>query len=100
MKRLLFILPVLLLSVITFAQQINDANAEPREAKNFHAIKVSNAFDVYLTQGNEEAVAVSANDDEVKQHIIVEVDGGVLIIRLEGEKKFWKSWKGNKKLKA
>ena len=83
-----------------FAQQINDPNAEVREAKNFHALKVSNSFDVYLTQGSEEAVAVSANDDEVKQHIRVEVDGGVLIIWVEGEKKFWKSWKGNKKLKA
>lgn len=100
MKKILITLSVLFFCSVVFAQQINDANAEPREAKNFHALKVSNAFDVYLTQGTEEAVAVSANDDEVKQHIVVEVDGGVLIIRLEGEKKFWKSWKGNKKLKA
>ena len=100
MKKVILGLAGFLFSVAVFAQQINDANAEPREAKNFHAIKVSNAFDVYLTQGNEEAVAVSANDDEIKQHIVVEVDGGVLIIRIEGEKKFWKTWKGNKKLKA
>ncbi|MBS1574278.1 MAG: DUF2807 domain-containing protein [Bacteroidetes bacterium] len=100
MKKIISIIAAVLFCTTIFAQQINDANAEPREAKNFHAIKVSNAFDVYLTQGTEEAVAVSANDDEVKQHIIVEVDGGVLIIRLEGEKKFWKSFKGNKKLKA
>ena len=100
MKRLFSIVSFLMLSGLAFAQQINDPNAEAREAKNFHAIKVSNAFDVFLTQGTEEAVAVSATEDEIKQHIVVGVDGGVLIIRLEAEKKFWKTWKGNKKLKA
>jgi len=100
MKKISIVLIALLSCTAIFAQEINDPNAEIREAKNFHALKVSNAFDVYLTQGSEEAVAVSANDDEVKQHIRVDVDGGVLLIWLEGEKKFWKSWKGNKKLKA
>src|ERR1700754_4318038 len=100
MKKIITVLSLLFFCASIFAQQINDANAEPRDAKNFHALKVSNAFDVYLTQGNEEAVAISATDDEIKKHIIVEVDGGALIIRLEGEKKFWKTWKGNKKLKA
>lgn len=100
MKKLISIVTVLLFCTAVFAQQINDANAELREAKNFQALKVSNAFDVYLTQGEEEAVAVSSSDAEVRQHIVVEVDGGVLIIRVEGEKKFWKSMKGNKKLKA
>ncbi|MEJ0105795.1 MAG: head GIN domain-containing protein [Bacteroidota bacterium] len=55
---------------------------------------------MFLTQGSEEAVAVSATEDEIKQHIVVEVDGGVLIIRAGSRKKFWKTWKGNKKLKA
>ncbi len=100
MKKLILILPVLLLCMAAFSQQINDPNAEMREAKNFHAIKVSNAFDVYLTQGNEEAVAVSAYDEEAKKHIRVEVDGGVLIVSFDADKKFWKQWKGNKKLKA
>lgn len=100
MKKIISALVVIFLCKASFAQQINDANAEPREAKNFHALKVSHAFDVYLTQGSEEAVAVSASEDEIKKHIVVEVDGGVLIVRLEGENKFWKSWKGNKKLKA
>ncbi|MGC4036533.1 MAG: head GIN domain-containing protein [Chitinophagaceae bacterium] len=100
MKKIIIAVAMLFFCTAIFAQQINDENAEPREAKNFHALKVSNAFDVYLTQGTEEAVAVSANDAEIKQHIVVEVDGGVLIIRIEAEKKFWKAWKGNKKLKA
>jgi hypothetical protein len=97
---LFFILAVSFLGTASFAQQINDPNAEIREAKNFHAIKVSHAFDVYLSQSNEEAVAVSASDDEAKQHIKVDVDGGVLIISFDADSKFWKKWKGNKKLKA
>jgi hypothetical protein len=100
MKRIIITLVSIVFCSAIFAQQINDPNAEVREAKNFHAIKVSHAFDVYLTQGNEEAVAVSAADDDAKQHIKVEVDGGVLIISFDADKKFWKAWKGNKKLKA
>jgi len=100
MNKIIFIIAALITSTAIFAQQINDPNAEVREAKNFHAIKVSNAFDVYLTQSNEEAVAVSAADEEARQHIRVEVDGGVLLISFDTDKKFWKSWKGNKKLKA
>ena len=100
MKKIVFTLAAFLLCSAIFAQQINDPNAEIREAKNFHAIKVSHAFDVYLTQSNEEAVAVSAADDDAKQHIKVEVDGGVLLIWFDADKKFWKAWKGNKKLKA
>ncbi|MES1216686.1 MAG: head GIN domain-containing protein, partial [Bacteroidota bacterium] len=100
MKKIVFTLLALCCGAVIFAQQINDPNAEIREAKNFHAIKVSHAFDVYLTQSNEEAVAVSAADDEAKQHIKVQVDGGVLIISFDADKQFWKAWKGNKKLKA
>jgi len=65
MKKLLFTLTVFVLSVSAHAQlTINDPNAEVREAKNFHAISVSNAFDVFIAQGSEEAVAVSALDQK------------------------------------
>ena len=102
MKKLLFILSVFVLSVSVHAQlTINDPNAEVREAKNFHAISVSNAFDVFIAQGNEEAVAVSASDQKYRDEIKVEVDNGVLKIGLKNEGKFWKGWDGNKmKLKA
>ena len=93
---------VLVLSTALHAQlTINDPNAEVREAKNFHAISVSNAFDVFISQGNEEAVAVSASEQKYKDEIKVEVDNGVLKIGLKNEGKFWKGWDGNKmKLKA
>src|SRR5881394_731534 len=102
MKKLLFILSVFVLSVSVHGQlTINDPNAEKREAKNFHAISISNAFDVFISQGNEETVAVSASEEKYKQDIRVEVKDGVLKIWLEREGKFWKGWNGDKmKLKA
>ncbi len=82
-----------------FAQKtINDPNAELREAKNFNGINVSSAFTVYLSQGNEEAVAVSSSDDETLKRIKVEVKDGILHVGLE--KGSWKWTRGNKKLKA
>lgn len=102
MKKILFMLTVLVLGGSLHAQlTINDPNAEVREAKNFHAISVSNAFDVFISQGTEEAVAVSATEQKYKDEIKVEVDNGVLRIGLKNEGKFWKGWNGDKmKLKA
>ncbi|MGZ8558438.1 MAG: GIN domain-containing protein, partial [Chitinophagaceae bacterium] len=85
-------LPFLLLITFTitiFAQKtINDPNVERREAKNFQAIELSSAFDVYLTQSNEESVAVSASETQYRENIKVEVRGGVLIIRYDGKGKW------------
>jgi hypothetical protein len=100
MKRILF--PILLIGfqLVAFSQKtISDPNAEVREAKNFHAIELSNAFDVYLTQSNEESVAVSAAETKFRDNIIVEVKSGVLIVRYDSKDK-WKWNTGNKKLKA
>lgn len=79
------------------AQTVNDPNAEVREAKNFHAIVLSSAFDVYLSQGNEEAVAVSASEQKYKERITVEVKNGVLYVGYD-YKGPWGN--GNHKLKA
>jgi hypothetical protein len=101
MKKILLILISLLSLKGIIAQQVNDPNAEVREAKDFHAIEISNAFDLYLDQGNDEAVAVSASDEKFKENIKVEVANGVLRIWFDGDKKFWKGWNSNKmKLKA
>ena len=81
------------------AQTINDANAQVRNVKGFHAIHVSNAIDLYLSQSNEEAVAVSANEVKYRDKIVTVVENGVLKIYLE--KDSWKFFSnGNKKLKA
>lgn len=99
MKSLLYAVGCMLMTLGTTAQKtINDPNAEVRAASNFHGISISNAFNVYLTQGSEEAVAVSAADPKYRDLITVEVKSGILVIGLK--KDGWKWIKGNKKLKA
>ena len=100
MKKLMIAAAGVLFSIGLFAQKINDPNAELRQAKNFHAIKLSCAFDVYITQANEESVAVSASETKYRDQIEVKVEGGVLVI---GVKKngLMKKWNDGKwKLKA
>lgn len=77
---------------------INDPNAEVRNVKNFHAIKVSNAINLYLTQSGEEAVAVSARDTKYRDRIRTEVNDGVLHIWYDNDR--WKWGSDNKNLKA
>ena len=99
MKRVFNLVIGLIAVTSLFAQKtINDPNAEVREAKNYHGISISNAFDVYLTQGNEEAVAVSASETKYRDLIVVEVKNGILNIGLKNNS--WKIMRGNKKLKA
>ena len=97
MKKMQVMLMAMLVSAVLFAQKtINDPNAEPRNLSGFHAIKISNAFNVYISQGNEDAVAISASKAEYKAKIITKVENGVLIIRFDEDKNFWKGWNGDK----
>lgn len=98
MKKLSVLLIVLFTGVSLYAQQINDPNAEVRPAKDYHGISVSNAFDVYISQGNEETVAVSATETKYRDKIKVEVKNGILYVSYDSDGKSWNT--GNKKLKA
>jgi len=98
MKKLSLLFMSLLMAAGLYAQQVNDPNAEIREAKNFHGIHLSSAMDVYITQSNEEAVAVSASETKFREHIVVEVKDGILYIGYDNKGLRWGS--GNKKLKA
>ena len=104
MKKILFAL-LFLVGFVVNAQEnksiVYDENAQQRKVPSFTAISVSSAIDLYLTQSNKNAVAVSASNDEIRDHIITEVVGGTLIIRL-GDKGTWFSWRkwGNYKTKA
>jgi ribosomal protein S6E (S10) len=96
-----FLLSLLFASVLALSAQktINDANAERRSIKSFHAIKVSGGIDLYISEGDE-ASAVSARDVETRNYIKTEVVDGVLKIWFE-----WKSGRNifagtNKQLKA
>jgi hypothetical protein len=97
MKKIIVVFSALFLALAIQAQEVNDPNAEVREAKNYHGINVSNAFDVYITQSDVEAVAVSAADTKHRDRIKVEVKNGILHISYDNEVR-WNS--GNKKLKA
>ena len=76
---------------------VNDANAELRTVSGFHAIHVSNAFTVTITQSNEEKLVVSANEKEYLTHIVTKVENGVLYISYEEKGKWWPK---NRKLRA
>ncbi len=84
MKRMILLsLTVSLVSSMLFCQNtFNEPNAQKREVRGFHAISVSNAIDLYLSQGDE-AVAVSSSDSKYVDEIITEVVDGVLKIHLK-----------------
>ena len=87
---------------VLFAQEttvINDKNAEARKVSGFHGIKISNAFDVIIKQGNEEAVVVSASEEKFRDRIKVNVVNGILQISYDNEI-VWKWSNENRKLRA
>ncbi len=99
-KIVLSILGVFFFGAITLqAQKINDPNVEVRKlGGSFRAIEVSHSVDLYLSQSEEEALAVSASEPKYRDRIKASVENGVLKISYESEEKFWGS--SNKKLKA
>ncbi|MDI9365591.1 MAG: head GIN domain-containing protein [Flavobacterium sp.] len=103
MKCIFLTLAVTLASFTTQAQQtkslVFDANAEARTVGSFTAVEVSGAVDLYLSQSNEEGVAVSASNNEAKSRIKTEVTNGVLHIYADNKGGSWKNW-GNTKTKA
>jgi hypothetical protein len=63
---------------------INDKNVEVRSVSSFSGIKVSGGIDVYLSQSNEYALAVSASEDKFRDEIKTEINNGVLTISFNG----------------
>lgn len=53
-----------------------------RKTESFTGVKVSAGIDVYLKQGNNEAVSVEA-DENLQEYILTEVRGGVLSVYSE-----------------
>lgn len=103
MKQLLLVLIITIAVLSTQAQStknlVYDANAEARTATNFSAIEVSGAIDLYLSQGTEEGIAISAASDELKCRFRTEVNNGTLHIFFDTKGFNWKTW-GNTKSKA
>jgi hypothetical protein len=83
----------------TTKKMVFDGAAEDRKLSGFTAINLSNAFDVYISQGTSDAVAVSKSDASGTSNIITNVSGGVLYISYRYKGWSWSSLRNNK-LKA
>jgi hypothetical protein len=97
MKNTLLLSCFTLTTLLSFAQYpagkvINDKNAQKRNVQGFHGIEISSGVDLYLSQGSEEAVAISAANAEVRDRIITEVSGGILHIYIETRFWHWNDW--------
>lgn len=100
-KLIVFIcLAIALAGTRAVAQNVvYDANAQVRKVEHFTKVQVGSAISLYLSQGKEEAVAVSAGDEKYTARIRTEVRGGVLKIFVENGA--WNNWNwGNRQLKA
>src|SRR5262245_8532933 len=101
MKKLILSL-LCLISVAAFAQDntISDPKATVRALNgSFTAISVSSGVDLYLTQGNEESLAVSASDEKYMERFKTEVVNGTLKIYFDNNGVTWTKHE-NRKLKA
>ena len=99
MKKIVLSLVMFASLAASYAQlkEVNDPNAEVRNVKGYHAIKVSHAIDLFLSQSDNEVVAVSAAREEYRNRIKTEVENGVLRIWYDNESKWTR---GDRKLKA
>jgi len=90
----------IIFSSAAFSQEtvINDANAQVRSVTAFSGIKVSGGIDVYLSQGDDYSLAVSASEDKYRDNIRTEVKNGVLDIWYDND--HWGKNSGNKKLRV
>jgi hypothetical protein len=86
-------------SVAQQGKVINDRNAQKRDVRGFHGIEIGGGIDLYLSQGTEEAVAVSAADPADRDLIRTDVDNGVLKIHMDRSAFSGIHW-GNRHLKA
>ena len=91
------ILSAFLLFSASAQKVVNDPHVEPRTVAAFNSIEVSGAFEVWITQGNSEGLAVSSNAEGDNKNIVAEVKGGKLTIRYQSE---GKKWFKNHKLRA
>jgi Putative auto-transporter adhesin, head GIN domain len=95
MKKVFLIVLISCTAFVAAAQKevVNDRNAEVRTINgNFTSIKISGGIDLFLSQSDNEAVAVSANEDKFKEGIKTVVENGTLKIYYDGSKN-WESWK-------
>lgn len=91
MKRILMLsLMLLVAGAPIFAQPtIKDENVEVKQVGKFSKISISSGFDVYISSGTEESVAVSASKKEHQKNIKVAVKNNTLYISYKPEAEKW-----------
>jgi len=93
MKKIPIIFLLLGFAVAAWAQKtINDPNAQKRSASGFHGVAVSGSIELFLTQGSEEGVVVSADDTKWRDKVVTEVRNGILHIYLENKNRIPIDW--------
>ena len=101
--KILFVSLFTIFSLASFAQNevvMSDPNVRQRTLnESFTAINVSDGVTLYLTQGNEEQIAISTSDAKYEERFKTTVKNGVLKIWYDNQ---GVNWPGNdkKKLKA
>jgi hypothetical protein len=96
-------LGVLLAGIVVFSnaqKTINDPNAEKRSISGYHGVAVSGSIELFLTQGNEESVVISADDTKWRDKVVTEVKDGILKIYVELKNKIQFDWGNQKKIRA
>ncbi|MEO6582909.1 MAG: head GIN domain-containing protein [Ferruginibacter sp.] len=101
--KVLLITLLLVISAESFAQkntEVNDANVVKRTLNaSFDAISITDGVSLYLTQGNEESLAVSFSDSKYETRFKTIVDNGTLRIYFDNDGLNWNDNR-RRKLKA
>jgi cytoskeletal protein CcmA (bactofilin family) len=102
MKKIIVSILLTGFAIASLAQKtIHDANAEKRTVSGYHGVAVSGSIELFLTQDNEESVAINVDDTKQLDKVITEVKNGILHIYLENRNKIKIDWRLNsKKIRA
>jgi hypothetical protein len=100
MKKYMLIISLFITAAGFTQKTVQDANAQRRPVTAFHAIEVSDGIDLYISQGGEENLAVSAATPEYRDKIRSEVVNGTLKLYYDKPDKWGIHWNNNRKLKA
>ncbi len=102
MKKLILAISSIFVLTAAIAQDkiVNDPNAQVRAVSSFHGIHVSTGIHLYLTQSNDEKVAVSAESKETRDKIVTEVVNGVLKIYFENNHDWYSDDHRNRNMRA
>ncbi len=101
MKKIFLLVLLLAFAGVIMAQKtVSDPNAETRNVGSFHGIEVATGIKLVLTEGTEEAVAVSAASTENRDRIITRVENGILKIYYDKKTKAINRINESKNLRA